>query len=70
RAPLASRLRINSISWAVCRFPARPSASSTARLSTVPPTAAHWSKRLRPSRRAPSARRLNSSAPSAVRSIC
>ena len=68
-ADCASRRRTCSISSAVWRFPARPSTSNTAAASMAPPAAAHWSKRLSPSRSAPSARRLKSSAPSGRRSI-
>ena len=49
--------------------PASPMTSSTAGPSMVPPAAAHWSSRLSPSRRAPSARRLRASAPSRVSGI-
>ena len=68
-AAWTSRRSRQSSSRAVCAFPARPSTSSTRRLSTVPPAAAHWSSRLRASRNAPSASRERSSAPSCFKSM-
>ena len=66
----ASRSRIRCMSCTVCTLPARPSTSSTARLSSVPSAARHWSSRLSASRRAPFAIRARISAPSGCRSIC
>ena len=68
-AAWTSRRSRQSSSRAVCAFPVRPSTSSTRRLSTVPPAAAHWSSRLRASRSAPSASRERSSAPSRFKSM-